>query len=392
MHQGAPHKLDSAERYTEEPNNSIHFQSQNSKPSVAILGTRGIPTEYGGFETFGKKLAQYLISKRYQVSAYGIHRYQPKIQAEMPGLKQIWLPSPKHRGLEKTFAAWTSVVHASLSDTDVILMLGVSPALLSFLPKLIGKRIIINLDGVEWKRRKWGTLAKSYLYLCEQHAKKIAHATIVDSQALLPYHVKHNGISPHFIPYGTDIIHRGKRDSTLLNSIGLQPNKYILQVCRLEPENNPDWVIREYLKTNLDIPLVIAGDSPYPSPYVRQLKEACERVRFIGRTSGELHKSLLTNSTLYIHGHEIGGTNPSLLEAMGAGSSIIALDVAFNREVLAQCGKLACKEPGDLAQTLETYWKNTQWQQEQSTLTRIRAQKHYNWTPVFEAYENLILE
>ena len=175
----------------------VDARVQGHRPSVAILGTRGVPAQYGGFETFAAKLAEYLLSKNFPVSAYGIEGYQQDDKAALAGLNQIWMHAPKHRALEKTIAAWTSVVHASLSDAEVILMLGVSPALLSILPKLRGKRVIINLDGMEWKRRKWGRLAKGYLYLCEQHAKQIAHATIVDSRALLPYHQNHRGPAPH---------------------------------------------------------------------------------------------------------------------------------------------------------------------------------------------------
>ena len=135
----------------------------------------------------------------------------------------------------------------------------------------------------------------------------------------------------------------GPASTTGLRSSGLQ----------IEPKNNPDWVINEYLTTQIDIPLVIAGDSPFPSTYVRQLMTDNPRVRFMGRTNGQLHKALLTNASLYIHGHEIGGTNPSLLEAMGAGCPILALDVEFNREVLAL--RSACyKRSGDLAQALES--------------------------------------
>ena len=115
------------------------------------------------------------------------------------------------------------------------------------------------------------------------------------------------------------------------------------------------------------------------------------RVRFMGRTNGQLHKALLTNASLYIHGHEIGGTNPSLLEAMGAGCPILALDVEFNREVLASCGQLVHKRSGDLAQALEKRWRDVAWQQKQGTQSRQRAEESYSWQPVLEAYQNLIM-
>ena len=359
-------------------------------PSVAILGTRGIPSEYGGFETFGEKLASHLLAKNFNVSAYGVSRYRQNGKPSIPGLTQHWLPTPKHRALEKPVAAWASVVHASLSEADVILMLGVSPALLALLPKAAGKRLIINLDGVEWKRRKWGPLAKAYLYLSEVHAKQVAHATIVDSKALLPYHQSHPGPEPYFIPYGADLIYRSEQDSETLKPLGLEPDRYLLQVCRLEPENNPDWVIREYLKSRVNLPLVIAGDSPYPTPYVQKLLNADNRVRFLGRVHGDIYKALLSNSSLYIHGHEIGGTNPSLLEAMGAGCPVVALDVAFNREALGPCGVLCGKRSGELASILNQYWDNDTWQQRQSALGRNRISEHYSWSPVLEAYEKLI--
>ena len=360
-------------------------------PSVAILGTRGLTSGYGGFEYFGQRLATYLGARGYPVSAYGIEHYRQPDAPPIAHVTQHWHRAPQHRALDKPLAAWRSVLHAACSRVDVLLMLGVSPALMAALPRVCSQRVIINLDGLEWQRPKWGPVGRAWLFASELVGRSVANETIVDSRALLRCHKSPILRMPHFIPYGTEVTEPGPHDQETLHAYGLNKGEYLLQACRLEPENNPQWVMDEYLRSDVELPLVLAGDNPYPSPYVRQLNTPAPGVRLVGRISETDYLCLLRNCRLYIHGHEIGGTNPSLLQAMGAGCPILALDTAFNQETLGECGQLWRKLPGSLATALNTRHQDTTWLNTQHRVARARAQTSYHWQPVLESYERIIM-
>ncbi len=356
---------------------------------IVIVGTRGIPGNYGGFETFAEKLALGLVSK----GCYGVAVYCPAgssttKEKKYKGVERIIVPNVPFKSLDKISSSVISCFHAAFSDCDIILFLGVAPAIFAWLPRLIGKKLIVNLDGLEWKRKKWGGLGASYLKLSEWLASIFCHRIIADSQVIQKYVYKQYNKTASFIAYGADI--GVFENEEVLKRYGLKKNGYFLQVCRLEPENNSDIIIREYLQLKTEMPLVIVGDAPYSDNYKQKLHGmADERVKFLGAVYGDDYNVLRSNAFCYVHAHEVGGTNPALLEALAPGNCVVVLDVPYNLEVIGDAGLSFSKEPGSLLAVFEHLLKNPQLIKSMREKAVERIREHYTWEKIINQYQAL---
>ena len=227
-----------------------------------------------------------------------------------------------------------------------------------YLPHLLlRRRLVINTDGLDWQRRKWGRFARAYLKVNYWLARHISRHLVSDSKELQKFYIEEYGTPSAFLTNGGHVleVEDKARHREILAGYGVEPGSYYLVACRIEPENNIDIIIREFERSSVRQQLLIAGGANYKSAYLEELRQTKDpRVRFLGPVYEPGHiEALHLGATAYIHGHEVGGTNPSLLKAMGCGNLVLAHDVRFNREVLGGTGLLWTKAPGSLSAALE---------------------------------------
>ena len=304
---------------------------------LAILGARGIPARYGGFETFAEQLAVRLVERGHDVTVFC--EAAGKANEEYKGVKLRHVPT-RDLGPLVTVVYDAACLWRARSSFDVIYMLGYGSSALCWLPRMWGRQVWINMDGLEWARGKWGTMARWYLRLAERIAMRTPDRIIADAAAIKTnLRSRYRKLPPcDVIPYGCEIVSSARAEE--LKSFGLEPGSYYLVLCRFEPENHIKEIIEGYLDSGTRTRLVLVGDHTRKSAYVQSLVgRKSDRVLFTGPVYDAAKvQALRFFCRAYLHGHSVGGTNPSLLEAMGCGNVVIANDNPFNREVLGGAG------------------------------------------------------
>lgn len=297
------------------------------------MGTRGVPAQYGGFETAAEEIGTRLAASGHEVTVYS--RNPGQTLTEYRGMRVVNAPAIRHRMAETLSHTAASTAHAVIKDKpDVALVLNAGNAPLLKPLKAAKIPTAIHLDGLESKREKWRGTGARYYRWAEKAAVKWADAVIADSRVIAD-HVKHEyGRTCVFIPYGAEVIDPG---GDRLTELALIRRDYHLVVARLEPENHVLDAVHAFRESEETRPLVVVGSAPYSQWYIDKVHAAADadpRVRFTGGIyDQQLLDQLYANARTYIHGHSVGGTNPSLLRAMGAGAPVLAYDVEFNREV-----------------------------------------------------------
>ncbi len=356
--------------------------------NIGIIGSRGIPGNYGGFETFAERLGLGLVRKEHTVTVYCSSALSRTNAKFYKGIRRVIIPCIPLKSLDKISSSFIACFHSVWADYDIIFFLGVSPVLFAWLPMMFGKKTVINIDGLEWKRKKWNRIASSYLKLSESLSGRLCHEVVTDSRVIKKYFKNEYGKDSTFIAYGADI--QTFEDDIVLEKYGLKKNEYLLQVCRVEPENNSHIIIREYCQSEADMPLVIVGDSPYGQQYIEELKRMADnRVKFLGSIYGYDYDVIRSNPYCYIHAHEVGGTNPALLESLAAGNCVIVLDVLYNLEVIGDAGLSFSKAEGSLRQSLGQVLGNPQLVSEMRKKAVERIKDRYTWDKIIEKYEGL---
>ncbi|MCC6758922.1 MAG: DUF1972 domain-containing protein [Candidatus Omnitrophica bacterium] len=360
------------------------------KPKIAILGTRGIPANYGGFETFTEELSTRLVKRGYPVCVYCRRGNSDYKEPQYRGVKLITLSTIKHKYFDTIAHTFFSVWHVSFSDVKIIYMCNSINSIFAIVPRIFGKKVIINVDGLEWKRAKWNKLGKLAYQISEWISTIVGHVVISDSKAIQKYYMDRFKRETVNISYGAQK-KDGATSDEILKKHGLQNRNYILYVSRLEPENNALIMLQAYAKVKTDMPLVIVGSAPYGKPYFQKLREtADERVKFLGGIYGEDYYSLQSHAYIYLHGNEVGGTNPALLEAMVYSNCVVSIGVPFNREVVGDAG--ICFEPGnvnDLQKKLFDLLADPVAVERYRTAAFERVNKLYQWDMVVDQYEEL---
>lgn len=304
---------------------------------IAILGTRGIPARYGGFETFAEELSTRLAANGFEVTVF-CQRSNSNHAPEYKGVKLRYVRDYRVGSLSTVIFDFKCFVN-SIRGYDLIYMLGYGAGIFMWLPRLFKKHVWVNMDGIEWKRSKWPWHGRLYLRINEWFAVKSASLIIADAEAIADYlrtkYGKH--INCHTIPYGAEVVDTPP-DINLIKAYGLKPFEYYLVVCRLEPENHVKEILEGFGLSGSQRSLVVIGDHEKGTPYVRELLKMDDKgIRFVGTVyDRELLKAIRYYSFAYFHGHSAGGTNPSLLEALGCGNMVIAHDNPFNREVAGE--------------------------------------------------------
>ncbi len=302
---------------------------------IAILGTRGIPARYGGFETFAEKLATGLTALGFEVTVF-CEASEPTALDDFQGVRLRYCPAPSLGSL-RTIVYDIRCLWAARREYDLVYMLGYGAAQFCVIPRLWGTQVWINPDGLEWARAKWGFAAKSYFRLMEWASLRTANRIIADAYAIEANLAgRHGRLSAcTVIPYGCEVI-EDPPSMDVLADWSLDPRGYYLVVCRLEPENHVLEILDGFHRSASDKQLVVVGNHLQDNSYVRQLRAVRDsRIKMIGTVYQSVKLTALRyHSFGYLHGHSVGGTNPSLLEAMGCGNLILAHDNPFNRETL----------------------------------------------------------
>ena len=369
------------------------------KSRIALLGSRGIPAKYGGFETFTERVAPALAAEGREVwvSCEGTARPRP---AEYKGVKLFYFPlKPFRRVFYETIYDIYSLLRASLT-CDCVIMLGYGAGFFFFIPKLFRKKIAVNVDGREWTREKYNALEKTALHVNELFALRYADAAIADARGIQAYLEASRARGATFIPYGVDVFASVQWDPSRLRALPgdldhLEIGEYFLIVARLERDNNISTMIEGFLAARTDKKLVIVGnfsDSSYEGGIQALIVEhrGQDRVTFSG---GIYEKDLLTmlrqHCFAYLHGHSAGGTNPSLLEAMIARNLIIAHDNPYNREV---CERFALffNDRVSLRTLIESVVDQPETYDTLRDGAFDRAKNEYAWDRVLREYEALL--
>ncbi len=366
--------------------------------AVAMIGTRGVPARYGGFETCVEEVGRRLVDRGVSVTVYcrasgGSQLFRSQRPRQYLGMELVHLPAPHIRGIETFAHTALSVAHARSRRFDSLIIFNVanSPTLL-----LLGQRLrhtALHLDGVEWRRSKWGRGAKAYLYQAERLAAKTNIRLIADAQGIADYYEDVYHRQSTRISYGAPLLEPADLDHQAIASLSLRLHGYHLVVARLEPENNVHTIVEGFARSAAAHPLIIIGDAPYNGDYIAELQSTTDsRIRFLGSVWNQrLLNTLYAASHTYLHGHSVGGTNPSLLRAAGAGAPIIAHDNPFNREVLRGNGKYFAGS-ADLARLIEEAEREPGNAIARGLASQRDITGRYDWAMVTDDYHRLCEE
>ena len=280
---------------------------------IALIGTRGIPAKYGGFETCAEEISTRISLKGHEVTVYCRNGNFDDTLLNYKSVRLIHLPTIRGKITETFFHTFISIIHSLFIKPDVYLVMNAANAPLCLLLKLFKRKIIINVNGLEWRRKKWGLVGKNYYLFSEWISSKIADEIVSDALGIKNYYLEKYKTDSTFIAYGARI--EKSTNASILLEYDLEPDKYFFIASRLEPENNADIAVKAMQFLDTDIKLVVAGGANYESSYIKDLiKINDKRIIFLGPVYAEGHiKELHCNCFAYLHGNEVGGTNPALL-------------------------------------------------------------------------------
>jgi glycosyltransferase involved in cell wall biosynthesis len=351
----------------------------------AILGTRGIPARYGGFETFAEELSTRLAARGHHVTVYCRERPPASLYR---GVQLRYLPTIRHKYLDTIAHTFFSTAELLGRRFDAVLYCNAANAIFTWFPRALGIPVALNVDGLERHRKKWNMLAKAWYRLSEWLATWMPNAVVTDAQAIADYYRAQYRRESVMIPYGAEL---GKVDSTeILDRLGLQKRQYFLYVSRMEPENNALLVREAFERVQTEMKLALIGDAPYAAEYIRRVRDTRDpRVIIPGAIYGQGYRELGSHCFAYIHATEVGGTHPALIEAMGRGALTLYLDTPENAEVAGGAGL-----PFTHANLAEVIQQALQLPEQEREAWRIRAaervRSRYSWDAVTDAYEKLL--
>lgn len=356
---------------------------------IALIGTRGIPAQYGGFETCAEELSQRLVQSGHEVWVYCRANYYSHRPQEYLRIKLIYINEPKSKFLETLVHTLKSLWHARRFPYDIILVFNSGNAPSLVLPLLYKKKVALHMDGMEWKRGKWGRLARSYHRFSRWLATKLPIDMINDSRELQKYYQSNFGKESTYLSYGAPI--QSSQNPELLKQFDIEPGEYFFQLTRFEPENSPLLTVKAFERTNTSKKLVMVGGVTYPTPYAQEIHATQDnRIKLLGFLyDKDILRELYCNCYAYIHGNEVGGTNPALLEAMASGCFVICRDVAFNREVLRDAGIYYEKTVPNLTEKIQWALDNPDGMDKQKANAINIIKENYSWDKVAMDYTAL---
>lgn len=368
------------------------MNGSGKKLHIALLGTRGIPAGYSGFETCVEQLGQRLVERGHQVTVYCRSHHITYPGTHYKGMRLIKLPTISNKYLDTIVHSLCSSLHALGQRYDIALYFIAGNSPVSWIPRLRGTKTILNVDGLDWKREKWPAPAKRYIQFAEYLATKLPNAYVTDSHVVQHYYREKFGDEPPYIPYGSEV-ERAAPGETLAR-FGLEPNKYVLFVGRLVPENYAHHLLEAFAGLDTDLKCVIVGDAPYAEAYIASLKRLGAqdpRIVFTGYVFGEGYLELGSNAYVFVETSGVGGTHPALIEAMAFGNCVVVHDTAENLETIAEAGLSYRGRTGaqSLRKVLQRLLEQPDLVSEYGRRAQNRARTYYTWTAVADAYERL---
>jgi len=370
---------------------------------IAIIGSRGIPARYGGFETFAEEFSMRLAALGHTVYVSCEGGADPKLQS-LNGVNLFYFPArPFYRILYDTLYDIYSLIVACYL-CDYLIMLGYGAGAFFFIPRLFRKKLIVNLDGIEWKRRRYNLAEKAILFVSEKLAVRFSDVAVADSRVIQKFISETTKKTPRFIPYGANVPPSGCWDLTLFKAlekkdalITLEKFSYFLVVARLEPSNNIKAIVEGFLRANVQSKLIVLGNfsARKYKKEIQNLRDQYKKSDSVIFTGGIYEKDVVSmlrhHCIAYIHGHSAGGTNPSLLEAMACNALVIAHDNEFNREVCANSA-IFFADSIDLATIIRSVEARPEKYAELKTHALERVKDYYSWEMVVNGYRQLVFD
>jgi len=362
---------------------------------IAILGCRGYPYVYSGYETFVKEVCERLAKyEDVEITVYCHKNLFETYPREVNSIKLVYIPTVKSKSLSQLIHSFQSFIHVCFTKNDIVMAVNSANGPFGWIPHLVGKKTAINVDGLEWLRPKWKGLGSKYFYWSSKLSTKTFDRIINDSDAMRDYYLEEFKTDSTVIAYGANI--RYSKDSSLIEKWGVKQGDYFLIVGRLIPDNNADLIVKEFVASSTSKKLVVVGDVPYKDEYADRIKSVKDsRLVFTGYvTDQEELAELYHNCYAYFHGHEFGGTNPTMLKALAYGCAILALDTVFTREMLldGKHGLFFSKETGNLANTLDGLSQEDSILSSFKDTSRERISTNYTWEKITEQYYSFFKE
>ena len=354
---------------------------------IAMVGIKAIPARFGGFETAADEISRGLVSLGHEVVVYNRKGMASVSGDNYQGVRLITLPTVRSKHLSTIVHSFLSTLHAMFSPVEVVHYFTTGATLFAPLVKLSGKKTVCSVDGTDWQRAKWGPMARRYLRFSEGFAVRFCDRLISDSNEVHEYYRNEHGADSACIVYGMREQRSTSRD--VLQRFALEEGNYVLFVGRLVPENNVHHLIRAFEDSKTQKKLVIVGDDPWETSYVRSLKSTRDsRVIFTGGVYGDGYAQLQQNAYLFVLPDEVGGTHPALVEAMGFGNCVLVNDTPSNLEVVAGAGfsYRGCEGERDLQVQLQRLLDDPDLVREYRRQALNRAQKHYRWEDVVQQH------
>jgi glycosyltransferase involved in cell wall biosynthesis len=361
---------------------------------VAIIGSRGYPSTYSGFETLVRQLAPHLRDSGHAVTVYSRDSAGGARVDSCDGIRRVRTRGCDGKSTSTLTYGLTSVLDSRHRGYDAALVLNVANGF--YLPILRRASVptAVNVDGIEWERDKWSRLGKAVFRAGARMSARYADRLIADSRAIGAYWREHFGVPSVYIPYGGD----GPHDAGTghLGQLGLRPGGYVLAVARIVPENNIDLFLDAVDRLDPAVPVVVAGSASYRSPLEDRLRRTARSrpaLQWLGHVDDQSRlQQLWTHCGVYFHGHSVGGTNPSLLQAMGAGSPVLAVDTVYNREVLGGGEQVVGRDPAELAARMEAMLADPPLRHACARRGRGIVADRYRWGAVCQRYEDVLVE
>jgi glycosyltransferase involved in cell wall biosynthesis len=362
---------------------------------IALLGTRGVPASYSGFETCVEQLGQRLVERGHEVTVYCRAHHITYEQPTYKGMKLVKLPTIANKYLDTLVHSFISSLHALKERYDIGLYFIAGNSPVTWIPRLVGTRTILNVDGLDWKREKWPEFAKQYIQFAEYLATKLPNLYLTDSQVVQNYYTTRFKSTPPYIPYGSDVELLPPGET--LARFGLESKRYVLFVGRLVPENCAHHLVDAFRALDTDMKCVIVGDAAYADEYIASLKARAEgdpRIVFTGYVFGQGYHELGSNAAIFVETSGVGGTHPALVEAMAHGSCVIANDTPENLETIGDAGFGYRGQEGAaaLSRLLAELLADPELVATYAQRAQARAQTVYTWESVTDAYERLFYQ
>ncbi len=364
------------------------MEKRTGRLKIAIIGSRGIPARWGGWEVFSEELATRLAARGHDVTVYCRGTYSsPAEPREYRGVHLIYLPHLRGKLLETPSHELLCAFHSLFRGFDIYYILGCRTSWCYFFHRIMAKRLVFNTDGLDWERRKWGFWARKYLQLSYWAAIRLATCVASDSKVICDYFSRKFSIASEYLTCGANVL--ASAPVEILREYRLAADTFFLVVCRIEPENNVDLIVRAFEGLSTDKRLVIVGGANYASRYFRGLRAAKDpRVLFTGPVYETGHVNALCHySYAYIDGHEVGGTSPGLLRAMGCGCCVLVLNRPFNAEVVEPAGLMWEKSVESLREKMQFLLDHPAVVKNYRRQAVDRIGTHYRWESAVDAHE-----